>query len=531
MLGSARGMAVGTVASRATGFLRTAGLAAVLGVGTVGGLYDLANTAPNIVYELLLGGILTSTVVPLLIRASRDDQAAGDAYAQRLLTLVLLVLGAATVLLVLGAPLIVDLYTSNLSDDDRRLAITLTRFFLPQMLFYAAGAVLGAVLNTRGRFAVPMWAPVLNNLVVTASCGLFLLLPGTSPLRSGTITDAQVLLLGIATTAGIVAQTLALVPSLRAAGFRFRLRPDLRELDLRRVGVLARWTLLYVVANQLALIVVVNLAQADRELNAAGRGYSAYVKAFVLWQLPHAVVAVSVITAMLPTMSRAALEDRLPEVRAQLDRGLRLTVAVLVPAAVLYVVLGRQVATLVFGHGEVTLGQARFIGLLLAVFAVGLVPFSAYQLQLRAFYASGDTRTPTLVNLAVNAVAVVADLALYATLPDRYKVAGLAAGHALSFTAGLLVCAAVVRRRVGRGDPVVLRTAVRCAVAAVVPALLALGVAALVGRAMGDGPLAAMVALVLAVPVLLAGYALLADRMRVPEVREAVAPVLRRLGR
>ncbi len=529
LLGSARGMAVGTVASRATGFLRTAALAAVLGVGAVGGAYNLANTTPNIVYELLLGGILTSTVVPLLVRAAKDDREEGDAYAQRLLTLVLLVLGGTTLLLVVFAPLLVDLYANDLSPDDRRLAVVLCRFFLPQVVFYAAGAVLGAVLNTRGRFAVPMWAPVLNNLVVVVACGVFLLLPGVSPLRSGTITDAQLLVLGLGTTLGIVAQTAALLPSLRAAGFGFRLRTDLRALDLPHLARLARWTLLYVAANQLAYVVVVNLATADDALNDAGRGYAAYVNAFVLWQLPHAVVAVSVITALVPGMSRAAADGRTREVRRQLDRGLRLVAAVLVPAAAAYVVLGRQVATVVFAHGQVSVPQARFLGVLLSVFALGLVPFSLYQLQLRAFYTAGDTRTPTLVNLAVNATVVGADLLLYALLPDDVKVVGLAAGHALSFGAGLLVCAAVVRRRIGRGDPVVLRTVVRCLAAALPPALVALLVAAGLERLLGRGPGAALLVLAVAGPLLAGGYALLAARLRVTEVAELAGPVLRRL--
>ncbi|MDP9435467.1 MAG: murein biosynthesis integral membrane protein MurJ, partial [Actinomycetota bacterium] len=485
VLGSARGMALGTVASRATGFLRTAALAAVLGVASVGTVYDLANTTPNIVYELLLGGILTSIVVPLLVRAAKDDPDGGEAYAQKLLTVVVLGLGTATVLLVAGAPLLVDLYAGGLSPDSRELAIVLARFFLPQVLFYGVGAVLGAVLNTRGRFAVPMWAPVLNNLVVIAACGVFLLLPGVSPLRPGTLTDAQVLVLGLGTTLGIVAQTVALVPSLRAAGFRLRLRRDLRGVGLGTLARLARWTLLYVAANQLAYLVVVNLATEDRALNDLGRGYAAYVKAFVLWQLPHAVVAVSVITALLPGLSRAAADGRTGDLRAQLDHGLRLTVAVLVPAAVAYVVLGRQVAVAVFGHGRTSVEQAAFIGVLLSVFALGLVPFSAYQLQLRAFYAAGDTRTPTLVNLGVNAVLVVADLALYALLPDDRKVAGLAAGHAISYAAGLALCTVVVRRRIGGGQGHVLRTAVRCLVASLPPALLVVALAAAVRAGLG----------------------------------------------
>jgi len=522
-------MAVGTVASRATGFLRTAVLVAVLGVEGVGAAYNVANTTPNIVYELLLGGVLTSVVVPLLVRAAKDDADRGEAYAQRLLTLTVLLLGGATVLLVLGAPLLIDLYAGGLDSESRALAITFARFFLPQVLFYGAGAVFGAVLNTRGRFAPPMWAPVLNNVVVITTGLVFLLLRGAGELSAGSLSAGEVRLLGIGTTLGIVAQTVALLPSLRAAGFTPRLRFDLRGIGLRQVGGLATWVLLYVVANQLAFVVVVRLS-TQQDLVDAGRGYPSYVAAFVLWQLPHAIVAVSVITALLPRMSRAAAGGRTDDLRGSLNRGLRLTVSVLVPAAVGFVVLGRELATLVFARGQVSVEDARFIGLLLGVFAVGLVPFSTYQLQLRAFYAMQDTRTPTLINLGVNATLVVTDVTLYALLPDAYKVVGLAAGHATSFVAGLLLCSLVLSRRIGGLDgAVVLRTAVRCLLAAAVPALLAALLAAASTRVVGDGPLSAAVSLAVGGLVLGAGYLLLARRMRVPEVDEVAGPVLRRL--
>ncbi|MGI8535490.1 MAG: murein biosynthesis integral membrane protein MurJ [Mycobacteriales bacterium] len=529
LTGSARSMAIGTLASRATGFLRTAVLVAVLGVEGVGAAYNVANTTPNIVYELLLGGVLTSVIVPLLVRAAKDDADAGEAYAQRLLTLTVLLLGSAVVLLVLGAPLLIDLYAGDLDAESRELAITFARFFLPQVLFYGAGAVFGAVLNTRGRFAPPMWAPVLNNLVVITTGLVFLVLRGAGELSAASLSSGQVRLLGIGTTLGIVAQTVALLPSLRAAGFTPRLRFDLRDIGLRQIGGLATWVLLYVVANQLAFIVVVRLS-TQQDLVDAGRGYPSYVAAFVLWQLPHAIVAVSVITALLPRMSRAAAGGRTADLRGSLNRGLRLCVSVLVPAAVGFVVLGRELATLVFARGQVSVDDARFIGLLLGVFAVGLVPFSTYQLQLRAFYAMQDTRTPTLINLVVNATLVVTDVTLYALLPDAYKVVGLAAGHATSFVAGLLLCSLVLSRRIGGlGGAVVLRTAVRCLLAAAVPALFAALLATALTRAVGDGPLGAAVSLAVGGLVLGAGYLLLARRLRVPEVDEVAGPVLRRL--
>jgi putative peptidoglycan lipid II flippase len=523
-------MALGTVASRGTGFLRTAVLASVLGVESVAAAYTVANTTPNIVYELLLGGVLTSVVVPLLVRAAKEDEDGGSLYAQRLLTLTVLVLGGAALLLVLAAPLLIDLYAGDLDPASRDLAVTFARFFLPQVLFYGAGAVLGAILNVRGRFAPPMWAPVLNNLVVIATGLTFLVLRGTGELTVGSLTSGQIALLGIGTTLGIVVQTVALVPSLRAAGFSLRPRGGFAELGLRKVGHLAKWVLLYVVANQLAYLVVVRLS-SDEALVDDGRGYPSYVYAFLLWQLPHAVVAVSVITALLPRMSRAAADERTDDLRASLNRGLRLTVAVLVPAAVGFVVLGRELATVVFARGEVSVDDARFIGVLLAVFAVGLVPFSTYQLQLRAFYAMQDTRTPTLINLGVNGTLVVVDVGLYLLLPDELKVVGLAAGHATSFAAGLVLCSVVLSRRLGGLDgALVVRTAVRCLVASAVPALLALGLASGVTEGIGRGPLGAGIALVLGGALLGAGYLLLASRLRVPEVGEVADPLLRRIG-
>ncbi|MCW2571466.1 MAG: integral rane protein MviN [Frankiales bacterium] len=528
---STRVMAVGTVASRGTGFLRNAALAAVLGVHSVGAAYNVANTTPNIVYELLLGGILTSVVVPLLVRAAKEDPDGGEASAQRLLSLVVVVLFAASVVLVLLAPQLVDLYMSNEDNDTRQLAVVLARFFLPQMLFYGAGAVLGAILNARERFAAPMWAPVLNNLVVIATCGLFLALPGTNGVTPSSITHTQTLVLGIGTTLGIVAQTIALVPALRAVGFRFRFRTDLRALGLRQMGQLARWVLLYVAANQLAFVVVVRLAN-HQHLNDIGRGFASFANAYVLWQLPHAVVAVSVITALLPRMSRAAVDGRLTDLRDALNRGLRLTVALLVPASIAYFVLGRVLATVVFGHLRTTVDEAQFIGTLLAVFAFGLVPFSAYQLQLRAFYAMADTRTPTLINLSVNVTLVIVDVALYNVLPAPLKVVGLAAGHACSFAVGLILCSRVLSRRLGGLDAaLVVRTGVRCLAAVLLPGAAAAVTVLLLLRGLGDGFLGSLAALLLGGAILAVGYVAAARRLHVPEVDEVARPLLARLGR
>jgi len=527
---STRAMAFGTIASRGTGFVRTAVIASVIGAKSVADAFNLANTAPNIVYELLLGGILGSVVVPLLVRAAKQDGGDGKGYAQRLLSLVVVSLTLTSVLLVLAAPAIIALYGNNLRPADQELAVLFARFLLPQVLFYGAGAVMGAYLNARGRFGPPMWAPVLNNVVVIITGVVFHLMPGPDRLTAATITDAQILVLGIGVTLGIVAQTAVLVPSLRATGFRFAPRFDLRGSGLGQAARLAKWVLAYVLASQLAYVVVTNLANAAGRLEP-GRGYSAYTYAYVLWQLPHAVVAVSIITALLPRMSRAAADERVGDLRRTLERGIGLTTSVLVPATVAFVVLGRDIAAVVYARGQISTSEARFIGVLLAVFALGLVPYSTYQLMLRVFYALQDTRTAFVVNLGVNVTMVAVDLTLFAVLPDDLKVIGLAAGHATSFAAGLVLCTFVLGRRIGGIDVRrLLRTALRCLLAAAVAAVPAVLLARLCTALLGAGPGGGLAAVAAGGAALGLVYLALARRLGVREVDEVAGPVLTRVG-
>ena len=421
LIRSTRTMAVGTVASRVTGFLRTAVMAGVLGAGGLTQAFNIANTLPNNLYEFLLGGILTSTLVPLLVQARERDADGGLAYAQKLFGLLVGTLALVTVLAVVLAPWLIRLY--NNSDDPAQIALSAAwaRFFLPQILFYGMSALFGALLNTRGRYGAPMWAPVLNNLVVIVTFGLFVLVPGPADPRPGGLSGAQLGVLGVGTTLGVIAMTVALLPSLRAVGIRMRVRLDLRGLGLRQIGRLAGWTLVYVVATQASYLVITRLASAVTQKPT-------YDYAFTVWQLPHAVVAVSVITALLPAMSRHAVHGRLAEIRADIDRGTRLSTLVLIPSALAFVVLGRQIAVLLFAHGRTGIGEADRIGWTLAVFAVGLVPFSVYQLQSRAFYAMKDTRTPALIQVAVSVVLVVVDVALSVAVSGPGRVYVLAAG-------------------------------------------------------------------------------------------------------
>jgi putative peptidoglycan lipid II flippase len=516
-------MALGTIASRATGFLRLAAIAAALGLSRVADPYNVANTLPNIVYELLLGGILTSVVVRPLVQAAREDADDGESFAQGLLTFVV---GALVVAVLLGevfAPAVVRAYGSRLDASQLRLATGLLRLFLPQVLFYGAGATMGAILNARGRFGAPMAVPVLNNLVVIAAAVVFVLLPGPRPPAPESLTTAQFLVLGLGTTFGIVAQTLALVPFLRRAGFRFRPR----RIDRSRLSSLARlggWVLTYVVANQLGYLVVVRLATGAR----LDGGYTAYTYAFQLFSLPHAIVAVSVITALAPVISGHAVAGDLPRVRADLSNGLRLVAVILVPAAVGLAVLARPVAVVALSHGALGLDDAAFIGRVLMAFACGLLPFSAFQLLARVFYWLQDSRTPAVVNIVVNVVNVVVDVGFALALTGRARIVAMAAGYALSYVVGSLVLAVLLRRRLGGLDGRrIVRTVVRALVAAGIAGLAAYGVDLLVRRTFAPDVGGSLLSLLAASVVGGGLYVVSARRMHVTEL-DSVARLVRR---
>lgn len=528
VLRSSRAMAIGTLASRLTGFLRTVVIAAAIGDRTLANAYNVANVLPNIVYDLLLGGVLTSVIVPLLVSASSRDTTGGrpgEAYAQRLLTLVLLGLGAATGLTVLAAPWVIYGY-GHFDGAEQELAVTFARFFLPQILFYGIGATIGAILNTRGRFAAPMWAPVLNNLIVIVT-GLAFIAEHPPPQNAGLLlSTTQLLTLAIGTTLGIVVQTVALLPSLRGSGFRLRLRFDFRRAELAEAGRLAGWVFVYVAANQAGLFVIIALAQAasDAAHLSGGGGFSPYLYAYTVFTLPYAIIAVSVITALMPRMSRAAIDRQFGRLRADLSAGLRLAGVLIVPAAVALVIFGPLIGTAIFSHGRLTDDDAKLIGFVLTGFSVGLIPFSVFQLHLRAFYAVGDTRTPALINIVVNVVNVLADLLLYLALPPRVRVVGLAVGFAVSYVAGVGLTTTVLRRWLPfRAEDRVVRTYARLVVSAVFAAALAGVVVTSVLRVLGESPFGAAVGLLLGLPVGGVCYARVARRLRVGEIRQLAA--------
>ncbi|MEU9988734.1 murein biosynthesis integral membrane protein MurJ [Streptomyces sp. NPDC048045] len=444
-------MAVGTVVSRATGLIRQVLQAAALGNALLASTYNTANTVPTSLYTLLIGGALNAVLVPQLVRARSTHADGGRAYEQRLVTLVVTVLAVGTALAVWAAPEIVSVYMHDTPDRHQafRLTVVFARFLLPQIFFYGLFAILGQVLNAREKFGAMMWTPVLNNVVLIGMFGVYLGLM-TVPHSVAAVTDAQVRWLGIGTTVGIAVQALALIPFARAAGFRFRPRFDWRGSGLGSGVHAAKWTLLFVLANQVALTVVTRFATAaDGALPNAGVGYTSYSYAQTIWMLPQSIVTVSLVTALLPRMSRAAAEGRITELRADLSRALRISGVVVVPAAFLFLALGPQIAALLFAHGTADPASVRPLGYMLQAFGLGLIPFSAQYLLLRGFYAFEDTRTPFFMAVWIGSVNIALATACHLLLPVRWAVTGMAGAYTLSYLAGLLLTARLLARRTG----------------------------------------------------------------------------------
>jgi putative peptidoglycan lipid II flippase len=527
-------MASGSIISRVTGFLRTATIGAVIGAIAIGNDYNLANTLPGMVYELLLGGVLASVVIPLLVRARTRDADRGEAYAQRLLTLAVVFLAGATVVAVLFAPVFTFLLAGRATPpDDRSLITTLSFLLLPMIFFYGLAALFAAILNTRGHFAMPTFAPILNNLVVIGMMlSLLFFSPVLHPKDAASLSATQVAVLGAGTTLGIIVQAAALLPALRRVGFAWRWRWDFRQLHLREIGRVSVWMLAYVVASQIALVVVLRLAQtaSHRALGAAGPAI--FNNAFLIFMMAHGIVAVSIITALMPRMAAAAAENRHEDLVSQLSLGTRLTAVVLVPTTAAYVVLGRPLAVSLFQYGNYTHDAAIATGWVIAVAGLGLVPFAISQLQLFAFYAMPDTKTPALVNIPVVILRIVVDLLLFVVLPAGGVAAGLMGGNAISFVLAAVLGYWLLRQRVGLlGMRQIVSTIARLGFAALVACVPALIVVIGLTTLWTDDRPASYVELVLGGIVLIGTYIAVAFALRVQEVRDLAGMLRARLGR
>jgi putative peptidoglycan lipid II flippase len=445
-------MALGTIISRITGFVRGILVVAVLGTTLLADTYNVANTMPNILYNLLVGGALTAIFIPQLVR-SFDHADGGDDFASRLITTISLILLVLVSLGMFFAPALVRLYAPEFFTDgfetEKDIAIAFTRYCLPQIFFLGLFTMLGQVANARGSFGPLMWAPIANNLVGIALFGGFLIFsPG---INLASITDFQIALLGWGTTFSVVVQALVLFPVIKKLGIS--IKPRLGVSGLGKSFTLAGWTLLYVLISQLGYLVTVNVATSAAVRSAqanieTGVGYTPYTYAYFVMLLPYSIVTISIITAILPHISKLALDGKREEVKAQLVRAIRLVGVITVPSAVAFLLFGPLITQSIFiGISD---DDSRYIGYVLSALSFGLVAFSINLILIRGFNAFEDTRTQVISILVINIFSVAMSYFFLFFVKTQWVTIGLGVAFSVSYLIGLFVTLRLLKKHTGR---------------------------------------------------------------------------------
>ncbi len=508
-------VAVGTGLSRVTGLARTVAQVWVLGAFVVADAFNFANTVPNLLYDLLAGGVLAATLVPVFVdNVARRDRAATDA--------VVTVMSALLVVVTAVAMLAVPLITLLVPDDgDKRLLVAVFLWmFLPQIVFYGLTTLWSGVLNSHRRFAAAAFVPVINNVVVIAVLVVFSRWIGGGRPEAEALRDntAQLLFLGLGVTAGIVLQAVALVPAMRRAGIRLHRRFEWRHPAVRTVARLSGWTVGYVAVNQLTLWTILALAY-----NSQSGDVTIYNLAYQFFQLPYGLLAASVITAFMPDLAALATAGDRPGFGRRFLLALRLTLFLVLPAAVGLLVLAQPAVAMLFERGSFTADDVTRTAPTLAAFAVGLVSFCLYLLTMRGFYAHKDTRTPFWINLGENAV----NLVLAVPLLRLWGVTGLALSFALAYVVASLFAVWVLHRRVGPLPwAASVSSLLRMGAAAAIMAAAVLVVASTVGSDAGSG---AVVRTLVGIGVGAVVYLGCTALFRVPELHEVVGRFAGRL--
>lgn len=444
-------MAVGTIISRITGFIGGVIMIATLGTALLADAFNVANTMPNILYNLLVGGALTAIFVPQLVRAF-DDADGGHLFASRLVTTISGILLALVVVGVIFAPQLVYLYAPSFStpgfETEREIAIAFTRYCLPQIFFLGLFTMLGQVANARGSFAPLMWAPIANNLVVIVVFSAFLI--KWPSVNVDSITSAQIQILGWGTTAGIIVQALILIPVVKRSGIK--IRPKWGFDGLGKSFSLAGWTLVYVLISQIGYLITVNVATTAAVESAkagitTGVGFTPFKNAYLIMLLPYSIVTISIVTALLPHMSKLAINKKVEDVKEQLLRAIKTVAVLTIPSSVAFLLFGPLITeVLFFGIDK---NDGIYIGYVLSALSLGLVAFSINLVLIRGFNAFEDTRTQVWSILIINIISVGLSYLFLAVLPSDWVTVGLGVAFSVSYLIGLFITLRLLRKHTG----------------------------------------------------------------------------------
>src|SRR3954471_5345667 len=526
------GMAFATLVSRITGFTRIVLLAAILGAA-LSSAFSVANQLPNLIAALVLEATFTAIFVPVLARAERDDPDGGTAFVRRLVTLATALLVVVTLLSVAAAPLLVRLMLGSDPQVNRSLTTAFAYLLLPQVLFYGLSSVFMAILNTRNVFGPPAWAPVVNNIVAIATLVLSLAVPGELSVNPVEMGNTKLLVLGIGTTLGVFAQTAVLLVAIRKE--RISLRP-LWGIDarLKKFGTMAAAMVLYVLISQIGLIVGNRIASA-----AAASGPAIYNYTWLVLMLPFGMIGVTVLTVVMPRLSRNAAANDTPAVLADLSLATRLTMVTLIPIVAMMTVGGPAIGSALFAYGNFGEVDAGYLGMAITLSAFTLIPYALVLLQLRVFYAREQPWTPILLIVVITTVKIAGSLLAPYLTDDRELVAGyLGMANGLGFLAGATVGYFLLRANLNppRGrllSLAVVRTILVTVSASLIAVLIAhvvdqlLGLESLTSHGGGASMLRLMVLGSIMAPII--GGVMLAAR--VPDAQAALSAVRRRLGR
>ncbi len=520
-------MAFATLVSRLTGFARVVLLAAILGAA-LSSAFSVANQLPNLVAALVLEATFTAIFVPVLARAEQSDPDGGAAFVRRLVTLTTALLIVATALSVAAAPLLVRLMLGRTPQVNEPLTVAFAYLLLPQVLAYGLTSVFMAILNTRNVFGPTAWAPVVNNVVALATLAVYALVPGelsVDPVRMG---NAKLLVLAVGTTLGVFAQTGVLLVALR------RQHVDLRPLwgidqRLKRFGTMAAAMVLYVLISQLGLVVGNQIAST-----AAASGPAIYNYTWLVLMLPFGMIGVTVLTVVMPRLSRNAAADDTRAVLADLSLATRLTLITLIPIVAFMTVGGPAMGSALFAYGHFGDVDAGYLGAAIALSAFTLIPYGLVLLQLRVFYAREQPWTPIVIILVITAVKILGSVLAPHLTGDPKLVAGfLGLANGVGFLAGAVIGYVLLRRTllpggghlIGVGE---VRTILVTLTAAMLAGLVAhvadrlLGLGALTAHGGGAGSLLRLLVLALIMVPITAAVML---RAQVPEARAALDAV------
>jgi putative peptidoglycan lipid II flippase len=447
LLKSSTIMAVGTIVSRITGLIRGLLLVAVLGTTLLGDTFNVANTMPNILYNLIIGGALTAVFVPQIVRATSDADG-GSAFISRLVTATFVFLTGLVLVAILIAPLLVGVFaTSYIGRPEFGVTTLFMRFCLPQILFMGLFALLSQVANAKGRFGPMMWAPVLNNLIAIGVFGWFLQY-STQPTVT-TIPRSEIIWISLGCTVGYMAQALFLIPAIAKTNIRIRPRFDWRDSELRKSLHLATWTLLFAAISQISYLVTVNLSTgaAVKSIKAGvetGVGFTPFSNALLIYMLPHSIITISVVTALLPALSKLAHKKKPDLIHDQLVRAIRLVGIVTVPSSIAFLFFGPLMTeTLFFG---ISLADSNYLGYTLSALALGLAPMSINLIALRGLNAFENVKLQVLSNAIMNVIGIVISIVVAFTLPAQWVTVGLAGSLALSYFFGAWSTVHLLRR-------------------------------------------------------------------------------------